>query len=108
VFGVCTGYEVSMLSRIDDDHGALSAAPVVISAATVVGAVFLAFALDPDVIVKMTCIGVAVGMLIDVVAVRMVLMPAMMQKLGRNGGAGRTFPRTRASQRSDLISDAHR
>jgi len=41
----------------------------VISAATVVVAVFLAFALDPDVIVKMTCVGVAVGILIDVVAV---------------------------------------
>ena len=107
VFGVCTGYEVAMLSRIDDDRGALSAAPVVVSAATVVGAVFLAFALDPDVIVKMTCIGVAVGMLIDVVVVRMVLMPAMMQKLGRSGGAGRTIAGARASQRSDLISDAH-
>jgi RND superfamily putative drug exporter len=97
VFGVCTGYEVFMLSRVDDDgDGVLSAAPVVIGATTVVVAVFLAFALDPDVIVKMTCIGVAVGILIDVVAVRMILMPVMMLKLGG-----------RATQRSDLISDAH-
>jgi RND superfamily putative drug exporter len=119
VFGTCTDYEVFMLSRIDDDcHGVerrqmgiLSASPVVISAATVVVAVFLAFALDPDVIVKMTCVGVAVGILIDVVAVRMILMPVMMLKLGRRGtrrgAAGRTFPRRRASQRSDLIPDAH-
>jgi RND superfamily putative drug exporter len=110
VFGVCTDYEVFMLSRIDDDRhevdrrqmGVQSATPVVISAATVVVAVFLAFALDPDVIVKMTCVGVAVGILIDVVAVRMILMPVMMLKLGRlgtrRGGAGRTFPRRRASQ----------
>jgi RND superfamily putative drug exporter len=97
LFGVCTGYEVFQLSGIDDDrHGVLSIAPVVIGAATVVLAVFVAFALDPDVIVKMTCVGVAVGVLIDVVAVRMILMPAMMLKLGR-----------RATQRSDLISDAH-
>jgi RND superfamily putative drug exporter len=97
LFGVCTSSEVFMLSRIDDDrHFVLSAAPVVISAATVVGAAFVAFALDPDVIVKMTCVGVAVGMFIDVVAVRMILMPVMMPKLGR-----------RATQRSDLISDAH-
>lgn len=97
VFGVCTGYEVSMLSRGGDDgHGVLSAAPVVISAATVVVAVFLAFALDPDVLVKMTCVGVAVGILIDVVAVRMILMPAMMLKRGR-----------RASQRCDLNPDTH-
>jgi RND superfamily putative drug exporter len=119
VFGTCTDYQVFMLSRIDDDcHGVerrqmgiLSASPVVISAATVVVAVFLAFALDPDVIVKMTCVGVAVGILIDVVAVRMILMPVMMLKLGRRGtrrgAAGRTFPRRRASQRSDLIPDAH-
>lgn len=97
LFGLATGHEVFMLSRFGDDrHGVLSAAPVVISSATVVVAVFLAFALDPDVIVKMTCVGVAVGVLIDVVAVRMILMPSMMLKLGR-----------RATQRSDLISDAH-
>jgi RND superfamily putative drug exporter len=102
VFGMCTDYEVFMLSRIDDlerrPPGVLSAAPVVISAATVVVAVFLAFALDPDVIVKMTCVGVAIGILIDVVAVRMILMPVMMLKFGRCGAAGRTFPRRRASQ----------
>jgi RND superfamily putative drug exporter len=69
---------------------------VVIGAATVVVAVFLAFALDPDVLVKMTCVGVAVGILIDVVAVRMILMPAMMLKLGR-----------RASQRCDINPDTH-
>jgi RND superfamily putative drug exporter len=115
VFGMCTDYEVFMLSRIDDverrQMGILSASPVVISAATVVVAVFLAFALDPDVIVKMTCVGVAVGILIDVVAVRMILMPVLVRKLGRlgtrRGAAGRTFPRRRASQRSDLIPDAH-
>jgi RND superfamily putative drug exporter len=104
LFGLCTHYEVFMLSRIDDDClgverrqlSVLSASPVMIEAATVVLAVFLAFALDPDVLVKMTCVGVAVGILIDVVAVRMILMPAMMLNLGR-----------RASQRSDLNPYAH-
>jgi RND superfamily putative drug exporter len=106
MFAMCTGYEVFMLSRIDDDchgverrqMGVLSESPVMISAATAVVAVFLAFALDPDVIVKMTCVGVAVGVLVDVVAVRMILMPVMLRKLGRRGAAGRTFPRRRASQ----------
>lgn len=106
MFAMCTGYEVFMLSRIDDDchgverrqMGVLSESPVMISAATAVVAVFLAFALDPDVIVKMTCVGVAVGILVDVVAVRMILMPVMLRKLGRRGAAGRTFPRRRASQ----------
>jgi len=82
------------------------ATPVVISAATAVGAVFVAFALDPDVIVRMTCVGVAVGMLIDIVAVRLILMPVVTTKLGR-GVSGRTFLRGHANQRSDLIPDAH-
>jgi putative drug exporter of the RND superfamily len=104
LFGLCTHYEVFMLSRNDDDRlgverrqlSVLSASPVMIEAAAVVLAVFLAFALDPDVLVKMTCVGVAVGILIDVVAVRMILMPVMMLNLGR-----------RASQRSDLNPYAH-
>jgi RND superfamily putative drug exporter len=46
-------------------------------------AVFIGFALDPDVTVKTTGVGMAAAVLIDATVVRMVLVPATMALLGR-------------------------
>jgi uncharacterized membrane protein YdfJ with MMPL/SSD domain len=40
------------------------------------------FALDPDVVVKMLCVGIVVGSLVDIPIVRMVLAPAATAGLG--------------------------
>jgi RND superfamily putative drug exporter len=51
--------------------------PVVIIAAIAAG-----FALDPDVVVKMLCVGIVVGLLVDVLIVRMILTPVTAATLG--------------------------
>ncbi len=56
---------------------------VISSAAAIMVAVFVGFALDPDVTVKMTGVGMAATVLIDATLVRLVLVPATMALLGR-------------------------
>jgi RND superfamily putative drug exporter len=46
-------------------------------------AVFLGFATEVDVVVKMLGVGMAVAILLDATVVRMVLVPATMSLLGR-------------------------
>jgi len=46
-------------------------------------AVFLGFATETDVVVKMLGFGMAVAILLDATVVRMVLVPATMAMLGR-------------------------
>jgi RND superfamily putative drug exporter len=95
LFGLSTDYEVFIVSRVREEwrdtgaardsvlRGFVSTAHVVISAAAVMVAVFVGFALDPDIMVKMLCVGVAVGLIIDVVVIQMVLLPTTMALLGR-------------------------
>jgi RND superfamily putative drug exporter len=69
-------------------------------------AVFLGFAAEVDVVVKMLGVGMAVAILLDATVVRMVLVPATMAMLGeRNwwlpGWLDRLLPRVRAEV-SDL------
>jgi RND superfamily putative drug exporter len=45
--------------------------------------VFLGFALDSNIVVKMIGVGMATAVLIDATLVRMVLVPATMAMLGR-------------------------
>jgi RND superfamily putative drug exporter len=95
LFGLSTDHEVFMLSRVREEwlssgdaqlsviRGIASTTHVVTTAATIMIAFFLAFALDPDIVIRMICVGVAVGLFIDTVVVRMVLAPAAMTWLGR-------------------------
>ena len=53
------------------------------SAAAIMVAVFLGFATEVDVVVKMLGVGMAVAILLDATVVRMVLVPATMSLLGR-------------------------
>ena len=55
---------------------------MILAAGTIMTAVFLGFATDPDVIVKIFGIGLGAAIMIDVLVVRMVAAPAVMILLG--------------------------
>ena len=87
LFGLSMDYEVFLLSRIKEDyeatgdpHGSvvrgLAATGKVIScAAAIMVAVFLGFATEVDVLLKMLGVGMAAAILLDATVVRMVLVP---------------------------------
>lgn len=95
LFGLSMDYEVFLLSRIrelwlrsGDAHtsvvdGVASTGRVITSAAAIMIAVFLGFALDADVTIKMMGVGLATAVLVDATIVRMVLVPATMTILGQ-------------------------
>ncbi len=95
LFGLSMDYEVFLLSRIRDlwlrtgdargsvVDGVASTGRVITSAAAIMIAVFLGFALDPDVTIKMMGVGLATAVLLDATIVRMILVPATMTMLGR-------------------------
>jgi RND superfamily putative drug exporter len=94
LFALSTTYEIFLVSRVREEwltsgearasvmRGLAATAPVGVSGAAIMVAGFLAFALDPDIVVKMLCVGAVVGVLINAVVIRMVLAPATMQILG--------------------------
>jgi RND superfamily putative drug exporter len=95
LFGLSMDYEVFLLSAVHDDwldtgdaHGSvvrgLSRTGRVISvAAAIMVAVFLGFASEPAVVVKMLGVGLAAAVALDATVVRMVLVPATMTLLGK-------------------------
>ena len=95
LFGLSMDYEVFLLSRIreawletGDAHGSVvrgltDTGRVISAAAAIMVAVFLGFATESDVVVKMLGLGMAVAILLDATVVRMVLVPATMSLLGR-------------------------
>ena len=95
LFGLSMDYEVFLLSRIREDwestgdargsvvRGLASTGKVISSAAAIMVAVFLGFATEVDVVVKMLGVGMAVAILLDATVVRMILVPATMSLLGR-------------------------
>ena len=94
LFGLSMDYEVFLLSRVREEFlrtgdskgsvvaGLSSTARVITSAALIMVAVFLGFALDPGVAVKMIGVGLATAIAIDASVVRLVLVPASMTLLG--------------------------
>jgi putative drug exporter of the RND superfamily len=94
LFGLSMDYNVFLQSRIREEYGkglgpresvvvGLSrVAKVILAAGAVMTAVFLGFATDPDVIIKMIGLGLAVAIMIDVLIVRMVVAPAVIALLG--------------------------
>jgi putative drug exporter of the RND superfamily len=95
LFGLSMDYEVFLLSRVREDweqtgdargsvvRGLAATGRVITSAAAIMVAVFLGFAAEVDVVVKMLGVGMAVSILLDATVVRMVLVPATMAMLGR-------------------------
>ncbi|KAA0921384.1 MMPL family transporter [Streptomyces apricus] len=95
LFGLSMDYEVFLLSRVREEYlrtgdngtaiveGVSRTAPVITSAAFIMTAVFLSFAVAEDPSTKMFGLGLATAILIDATVVRMVLVPATMTLLGR-------------------------
>jgi RND superfamily putative drug exporter len=95
LFGLSMDYEVFLLSRIregwlktGDSHrsvaiGVAGTARVISAAALVMVCVFLAFVLEPNVVVKMLGVGLATAVLVDATVVRLMLVPATMILIGK-------------------------
>jgi uncharacterized membrane protein YdfJ with MMPL/SSD domain len=95
LFGLSMDYEVFLLSRIREAYdatgdnaasvaqGLARTARVITAAAAIMIVVFLSFVLGSDVGVKQIGLGLATAVLIDATIVRMVLVPAVMELLGK-------------------------
>jgi RND superfamily putative drug exporter len=102
LFGLSMDYEVFLVSRIREEYlrtgdntesvarGLSVTTRVISAAAAIMIAVFLAFALSDQRIVKEFGIGLATAIFIDATIVRLVLVPSVMQLMGR---ANWWFPR---------------
>ncbi|HEX3925407.1 MAG TPA: MMPL family transporter [Streptosporangiaceae bacterium] len=103
LFGLSMDYEVFLLSRIREAYdatgdnsasvarGLASTARVISAAAAIMVVVFASFVAGANVSVKQVGLGLAVAVLIDATLVRLVLVPAVMELLGK---ANWWLPRT--------------
>jgi RND superfamily putative drug exporter len=94
LFGLSTDYNVFLLSRVREewdrhaDHRAAIAAAaggtrkIITAAGAIMIAVFMGFATDPDPVIKMTGVGLASAVLVDVTLVRVFMAPASLTLLG--------------------------
>jgi RND superfamily putative drug exporter len=94
LFGLSMDYEVFLLSRIREHwlvtrdnstavaDGLAATARVITAAAAIMVAVFSAFVLSTDIILKALGVGLATAILVDATIIRMLLVPATMQILG--------------------------
>ncbi len=94
LFGLSTDYNVFLLSRVREEwsrhaghRAAIAAAAagtrkIVLAAGGIMIAVFLGFATDPDPVIKMTGVGLATAVLVDVTLVRLFMAPAALTLLG--------------------------
>ncbi|MFJ3667223.1 MMPL family transporter [Streptomyces sp. NPDC090106] len=95
VFGLSMDYEVFLLSRIRETWletkdnqlsvatGLSATARVITCAALIMTSVFLAFLLSSNVVIKMMALGLGVSVVLDATVVRLILVPAGMNLLGR-------------------------
>ena len=95
LFGLSTDYNVFLLSRVREEWSRRTpiTAPrsrpprpatrkIVLAAGGIMIAVFLGFATDPDPVIKMTGVGLATAVLVDVTLVRLFMAPAALTLLG--------------------------
>jgi RND superfamily putative drug exporter len=95
LFGLSMDYEVFLLSRMREEYlshgetsravadGLAKTARVITAAAAIMVAVFLALAVSDEIFLKLLGVGMATAIFLDATVVRMVLVPALMQILGR-------------------------
>jgi RND superfamily putative drug exporter len=95
LFGLSMDYEVFLLSRVREEYlghsdtaravaeGLAKTARVITAAAAIMVVVFLAFVTSGEIFLKLLGIGMATAVFVDATVVRMVLVPAVMQLLGR-------------------------
>ncbi|HEX8065695.1 MAG TPA: MMPL family transporter [Thermoleophilaceae bacterium] len=96
LFGLAMDYEVFLVSRMREAYvhsgepvesvvkGYGQSGRVVTAAAVIMTAVFAAFLLDPDPVVKSIGLSLAFGVIADAFVVRMTLVPAVMALLGHS------------------------
>ncbi|MFD0146712.1 MULTISPECIES: MMPL family transporter [unclassified Streptomyces] len=112
VFGLSMDYEVFLLSRIHEEwertrdpqgsvrEGLAATGKVITAAAAIMIVVFSAFVLSPDRMLQQFGLGLAVAILLDAVVIRCLIVPAVMQLLGRRawwlpGPLERMLPKVR-------------
>ena len=95
VFGLSMDYEVFLVSRVHEEwqarrdasaavrEGIARTGRVITAAAAVMVAVFGAFAISGDRVLEMFGLAMASAVLLDAVVVRLLLLPAVLQILGR-------------------------
>ena len=122
LFGLSMDYEVFLLSRIRESydatgdnaasvaHGLARTARVITAAAAIMIVVFLSFVAGADVSVKQIGLGLAVAVFIDATLVRMVLVPGVMELLGKAnwwlpGPLARVLPKTSPPEDEPLAAD---
>ena len=110
VFGLSMDYEVFLMSRIHEEwehnkdaseavhRGLALTGRVITAAAAIMVTVFASFMLGEDRIIKLFGLGLASAVFIDAVIIRSVLVPAIMQILGKRAwyfpaGLDRFLPR---------------
>jgi len=125
LFGLSMDYEVFLLSRIRESydatgdnaasvaHGLARTARVITAAAAIMVVVFLSFVAGANVSVKQIGLGLAVAVLIDATLVRMVLVPAVMELLGKAnwwlpGPLARVLPKTSLHEDEPLAGELAR
>ena len=118
VFGLSMDYEVFLLSRIKEAYdrsgrntaatmeGLSATASVITSAALIMIMVFGIFAFARALPMQMLGFGLAVAVLLDATVIRMVLVPAFMQAMGRwNWWPGGRVERDRPSGSQPSLND---
>ncbi len=95
VFGLSMDYEVFLLSRMREEYdrtgdnatavadGLASTARVITAAAAIMVFVFGSFLLEADRSIKLFGVGLATAVFLDATVVRMLLVPALMELLGK-------------------------
>jgi RND superfamily putative drug exporter len=95
LFGLSMDYEVFLLSRVREEYlktgrtsdavasGLAKTARVITAAAAIMVVVFLAFVFSTEPFLKLMGVGMATAIFVDATIVRMVLVPAVMQLMGR-------------------------
>ncbi len=95
VFGLSMDYEVFLMSRIheswihDQDAskavrvGLSTTGAVITAAAAIMVLVFAAFAIAPDRVIKLFGLGLAIAVLLDAVVIRCLLVPALLEIMGK-------------------------
>jgi RND superfamily putative drug exporter len=95
LFGLSMDYEVFLLSRIHEEYvrtgdngrsvtdGLASTAGVITAAASIMVAIFASFLTSDDRLLKLFGLGLTVAVLADATIVRLVLVPASMELMGR-------------------------
>jgi RND superfamily putative drug exporter len=96
IFGLSMDYEVFLMSRIHEEwehskdatesvtRGLALTGRVITAAAAIMVTVFASFMIGEDRIIKLFGLGLASAVFIDAVIIRSVLVPAVMQLLGKN------------------------